>query len=141
MHSIFLMIVCLFSNSNCSHLSLEVVHLLLHFMPFFKVYCVVFICCTTRCHSLSLVVIGVTRCITGFNSFSFVVPLNLARNPADGVKNVYTERWQDGSYQPNNKKRRKKERKKERKRKAFRITTYASYGMKRGCYIMKNVHV
>ena len=94
---------------------------------------------------MSLVVIGVTRCITGFNSFSFVVPLNRARNPADGVKNVYTERWQDWSYQPNNKKRRKKERKKgrkkERKRKAFRITTYASYGMKRGCYIMKNVHV
>ena len=39
------------------------------------------------------------------------------------------------------KKERKKGRKKERKRKAFRITTYASYGMKRGCYIMKNVHV
>ena len=86
---------------------------------------------------MSLVLIGVTRYVTGFNSFSFVVPLNLARNPADVVKNVYTERWQDWSYPPNNKKRRKKE----RKRKAFRITTYACYGMKRGCNIMKNVYV
>ena len=60
--------------------------------------------------------------------------MNVARNLADAVKTVYTEQWQDWKYPPNNKKRRKKE----RKRKAFHITTYSNYGMKRGCQIMKN---
>ena len=40
--------------------------------PFFEVYCVVFICCTTCCHSLSFVV---TRC----HSLSLVVPLFVIR--------------------------------------------------------------
>ena len=50
--------------------------------PFFELYCAIFICCTTCCHSLSLVVIcchsllpGVTRCITGCHLLSPVVPI------------------------------------------------------------------
>ena len=50
--------------------------------PFFKVYCVIFICCTTCCHSLSFIVtrclslsFSVTRCTTRCHSLPFVVPL------------------------------------------------------------------
>ena len=54
--------------------------------PFFEVYCDVFICSTTWCYSLSLIVICcnslsfvVTRCTTRCHSLSFVVPLIVIR--------------------------------------------------------------
>ena len=86
-HSIFLRTAYLFSHSNCSHPSLEVVYLFCVYdsHPFFEVHCVVFIHCTTSCRLLSLIVICchllsfvVSHCHSLSlvkHSLSFIVPL------------------------------------------------------------------
>ena len=72
--------VYLFNHSNCSHPSLEVVYLFLFYgsHPFFEMWCVVFICCTTCCHLLSLIVIccvSLTFVFTRYHSLSLVVTI------------------------------------------------------------------